>query len=616
MITFKKEIELYPYQQEYYKSTISCLTKNKGVLLCLDTGMGKTYIGTRMIQDVIKANPSSKILVLVRKKNLDDPWGNLFGKENALVTTENKTTYFLYSKAEANKLRSNIISNADFTDFNVILTNYDRLAANIKDFISINWDLVIYDEVHDHGSKDKELETFKILSNLNVIKQVGLTASPMRNSIRELFVLHEFIQDNKNIIKAYKTMEGHISEFLKKASADIKNYYYEQTKKEFSQYLPEGSESEEKIKYNGPDAYARNEMSEEYLEEVLTKEMKKHIGKTIFYHSKRDVRLPQLKPLVSRNIYLPLLFRQSAYFHLGIDQKSILRLWKTKAQMIETSPMASASKEEIAYTYPQEGISTKEVFLMQLVKQIVETTDDKIVVFSKYTTTLAYFYRKLLRENYGCEYIEGSFKDYLKRIENFKKNENKRIILSSLEAFKEGIDLRCANHVIFMDLPYNPQVLLQAKDRCHRTGQEKNVFVYYLIYKANFLAPDEIRMRYLAKKHERFDAMFGYDSEGNRLPELILESYEFSYDNQEKHSEDMMNNYNGLKSMLEYTFMTNEFTRQFDIYDTDSIRDEGVACRFGINAKYSKVHCYDKVDLLTSPYDDIDFTDSLSTGIE
>lgn len=616
MTTFKKEIELYPYQQEYYKSTIDCLAKNKGVLLCLDTGMGKTYIGTRMIQDVIKTNPVSKILVLVRKKNLDDPWGNLFGKEKSLVTTGNKTVYFLYSKAEANKLRSNIISSTDFTDFNVILTNYDKLAANINDFISINWDLVIYDEVHDYGSKNKELKIFKILSNLNINKQVGLTASPMRNTIRELFVLHEFIQDNKNIIKAYKVMKEHISEFLKKSSADIKNYYYEQAKKEFSHYLSENSESNEKIKYNGPNADARNEMAEEYLEEVLTKEMKKHIGKTIFYHSKRDEKLPQLKPLVNRNIFLPLLFKQSAQFHLGIDHNTILRLWKTKAQMIETAPMASASKKEISYEYPQEGISTKEVFLMQLVKYIVETTNDKIVIFSEYTTTLAYFFRKLLRENYGCEYIEGSFKDYQDRIENFKKNKSKRIILVSLDSFKEGIDLRCANHVVFLDLPYNPQVLLQAKDRCHRTGQEKNVFVYYLIYQADFLAPDEIRMRYLAKKNARFNAMFDYDSDGNRLPEFIVENYKFSYEDQKNHSEDMMNNYNSLKSMLKYSFMTNEFTHQFDIYDTASVRDEGVSCRFGVSTKYSKVHCYDKEDLLASPYDDIDFSDSLLTGIE
>ena len=78
----------------------------------------------------------------------------------------------------------------------------------------------------------------------------------------------------------------------------------------------------------------------------------------------------------------------------------------------------------------------------------------------------------------------------------------------------------------------------------------------------------------------------------------------------------MMNNYNSLKSMLKYSFMTNEFTHQFDIYDTASVRDEGVSCRFGVSTKYSKVHCYDKEDLLASPYDDIDFSDSLLTGIE
>lgn len=40
-----------------------------------------------------------------------------------------------------------------------------------------------------------------------------------------------------------------------------------------------------------------------------------------------------------------------------------------------------------------------------------------------------------------------------------------------------------ANHVILYDSDWNPQVDLQAMDRCHRIGQKKTVYVYRLIAK-------------------------------------------------------------------------------------------------------------------------------------
>ena len=597
MMRFKKEILLYQYQEDYYSSVKKCLSENKGVLLCLDTGMGKTYIGTKFIQDILKDTSTANILVLARKKNLDDPWGNLFEEEMALITQEGKRAYFVFSKAEADKLRPNSASCADFSDFNVILANYDVVAANINDFRYIDWDLIVYDEIHELASKVKERKILKKISNLNVHKQIGLTASPMRNSMKELFILNKFIQDNKNINKVYKELEERVEEFSKKASA-----------KGGSKNLQGGLEDCEKDEREHLSSSGEKGVAEDMLEASLAEEIRKYLGKTIFYFSKRDERIPQLKPLINRSIFLPLLLTQSAWYHLCDEGENIKKLWKNKAVIVETSPMAAKSKGEICIKEAAGGISTKEVFLMQLVKQIIENTDDKIVIFSQFTTILAYFLRKLMREEYNCVYIDGSSKDYLERIEKFRMNKDIRIILSSLSAYKEGIDLRCANHVVFLDLPYNPQVLAQAKDRCHRTGQEKNVFAYYLIYHCDFLTPDTIRIKYLRKKNERFNALFGYDRDGGRLPEFVSETYKFSYIKPDDQITDMKNKYAKLRMMLDFTFLTNEFTGQFNIYlnDMKEVRQDE---RFGLYAEISDVcHYYD--DKCVSVFNDMDFSGS------
>jgi SNF2 family DNA or RNA helicase len=40
-----------------------------------------------------------------------------------------------------------------------------------------------------------------------------------------------------------------------------------------------------------------------------------------------------------------------------------------------------------------------------------------------------------------------------------------------------------ANHVVIYDSDFNPQIDLQAMDRCYRIGQTKQVYVYRLVTK-------------------------------------------------------------------------------------------------------------------------------------
>ncbi|XP_073224836.1 ATP-dependent DNA helicase DDM1-like [Cicer arietinum] len=59
-------------------------------------------------------------------------------------------------------------------------------------------------------------------------------------------------------------------------------------------------------------------------------------------------------------------------------------------------------------------------------------------------------------------------------------NNNCRIFLLSTRAGGSGINLTAANTCILYDSDWNPQMDLQAMDRCHRIGQTKPVHVYRL----------------------------------------------------------------------------------------------------------------------------------------
>ncbi|CAH1104905.1 unnamed protein product [Psylliodes chrysocephalus] len=82
-------------------------------------------------------------------------------------------------------------------------------------------------------------------------------------------------------------------------------------------------------------------------------------------------------------------------------------------------------------------------------------------------------------------------------------NNNMKIILLSLTAGGVGLNLVGANHLILLDLHWNPQLEKQAQDRIYRVGQEKPVFVY------KFIMMDTIEKRFLDLQEKKNSMLTG-----------------------------------------------------------------------------------------------------------
>lgn len=140
---------------------------------------------------------------------------------------------------------------------------------------------------------------------------------------------------------------------------------------------------------------------------------------------------------------------------------------------------------------------------MQVLDRILQRCKergDKAVVFSQMTSMLDILEDYMaLRDISYCR-LDGSTlaEERAERISKFADPlANVRVFLISTRAGGLGINLTSANHVIFYDSDFNPQVDKQAHDRCHRIGQTKPVFVYRLITKNS--VESEIRKRTEAK---------------------------------------------------------------------------------------------------------------------
>ncbi|KAK9669982.1 hypothetical protein RND81_13G168000 [Saponaria officinalis] len=107
----------------------------------------------------------------------------------------------------------------------------------------------------------------------------------------------------------------------------------------------------------------------------------------------------------------------------------------------------------------------------------------KVLIFSQWTKILDIMDYYFSEKGFEVCRIDGNVKlDKRRRqIQEFNDvDSNLRIFLLSTRAGGLGINLTAADTCILYDSDWNPQMDLQAMDRCHRIGQTKPVHVYRL----------------------------------------------------------------------------------------------------------------------------------------
>jgi SNF2 family DNA or RNA helicase len=109
----------------------------------------------------------------------------------------------------------------------------------------------------------------------------------------------------------------------------------------------------------------------------------------------------------------------------------------------------------------------------------------RVLVFSQFVTMLGHIRRALEEDGITYEYLDGSTKDRMERVERFNEDDSIGVFLISLKAGGTGLNLVGADTVVHFDPWWNPAVEDQATDRAHRIGQTRSVNVYRLIAKGS-----------------------------------------------------------------------------------------------------------------------------------
>ena len=114
---------------------------------------------------------------------------------------------------------------------------------------------------------------------------------------------------------------------------------------------------------------------------------------------------------------------------------------------------------------------------------ILESTTDKIIIFSNWTKVINPLYIKLSSLGYNPALVTGESKDPILEMNKFQSDNTCKVILGTTPALGTGYTLTEANTVIFIDEPWSKAIKDQAEDRCHRIGTKGTVNIITLICK-------------------------------------------------------------------------------------------------------------------------------------
>ncbi|KAF4663681.1 hypothetical protein FOL47_005599 [Perkinsus chesapeaki] len=155
---------------------------------------------------------------------------------------------------------------------------------------------------------------------------------------------------------------------------------------------------------------------------------------------------------------------------------------------------------------------------------------NKFLIFSQFTSLLEITEQEIRRRNMGLSgTIHGGLNVATRNrlVYHFKSDPNSIILLISLRAAGEGINLQAANRAFIVDPWWNPAAELQAIQRAHRLGQTREVKAI------KFIVQDTIEERILLlqeKKQLVSDTTIGGDESATyRLQQLSLQDLKFLF---------------------------------------------------------------------------------------
>lgn len=322
-----------------------------------------------------------------------------------------------------------------------------------------SWKYIVVDE--GHRLKNAQCKLLKQLKFLSTENKLLLTGTPLQNNLAELWSLLNFILpdifSSHEEFESWFDLSGKYSnaatkeeledkkraQVVAKLHAILRPFLLRRMKADVEQMLPRKKEI---ILYATMTEHQRN-----FQDHLINKTLENHLLETVDIGSGMKGKLNNLMVQLRKNCNHP--------------------------DLLESAFNGSHFYPPVEQIVEQCG---KFRLLDKLLGKLFERKH-KVLIFTQWTKILDIMDYYFSEKGYEVCRIDGNVKlDERKRqIQEFNDvNSIYRIFLLSTRAGGLGINLTAADTCILYDSDWNPQMDLQAMDRCHRIGQTKPVHVY------------------------------------------------------------------------------------------------------------------------------------------
>ena len=324
---------------------------------------------------------------------------------------------------------------AAIPDHDLVLTTYGTLRRDAAELTKRSFDYVILDEAQ--AIKNPSTVAAKAVRLLRARHRLALTGTPIENHVGELWSLFEFLNPgvlgSSSAFKKVSALTSGNRDDLAVVTRAVKPMVLRRTKAQVEPQLPARTEQTILCELEGPQRKFYDKLRDHYRATLMARVARGGLAKA---------KLQVLEALLR--------LRQAAC-HPGL---------------VDPARVDDASAK-----------------LDTLIPQLTEVTGEghKALVFSQFTSFLAFVRERLARAGLVYEYLDGQTTDRGACVRRFNEDPDCRVFLISLKAGGVGLNLTAAEYVFLLDPWWNPAVEAQAIDRAHRIGQSRHVFAYRLI---------------------------------------------------------------------------------------------------------------------------------------
>ncbi|RPB23197.1 hypothetical protein L211DRAFT_787171 [Terfezia boudieri ATCC MYA-4762] len=335
----------------------------------------------------------------------------------------------------------------DFTAgkaYNVMIVGYERLQKIQNDLRKAEIDIVIADE--GHRLKSEKNRAAQAIRNLKTRRRVILSGTPLQNDLHEFFIMVDFV--NPGLLDTYAT-------FRRTFEAPIvKGQQPEATSKDIEKGEARGDEL----------ASITKMFVLRRTAELLSNYLPPKIEYIIFC---RPTTL-QLDKVCNSPALLGKKSNDEGGSKMITDFESLFPL--IKSSILKNLTFSASGKLRV---------------LERILVTLRETTDEKIVLVSNYTSTLDLLQNMLNGKGYSFLRLDGSTPGVKRQdlVDKFNRVDSEAAFafLLSAKSGGAGINLIGASRLVLFDLDWNPATDYQAMARIHRDGQRREVKIYRMI---------------------------------------------------------------------------------------------------------------------------------------